>query len=430
MNPNPTLRLNSYWPLVLTIILLIIGLIYPSRVWITLFWVIGGMTIAGYYWAREMAHQLVLHRERRGDWVQVGDRLEERFTLINNSWLPMLWGEVDDESTLPDYRVSRLASCGSNGILRWMADAECKRRGIFTLGPWSLRTQDPFGFFSVSLSYDETDVIVVYPPVVHLPEISLPRGLATGSSRARRRVTTTVVEATQTRYYVPGYPLHQIHWPSTAHKGELVVREAEDQVSGSLWIVLDLEKSVQAGKEEESTEEYGVILAASLADKTLHQNRAVGVVAHGAELAFVPLGRGKGHMWHILRALATVQAGGTKRLADVLHAVSQNMRHGTTVLIITPSNDPDWIDALFSLSRRGIAPTVVLLDAESFAPDAAPLGRAQTTRARLVEAGIKTHMIQQGYPFRYTVPPKARGHWEFKVTPMGRAIAVRRPEEA
>ena len=89
----------------------------------------------------------------------------------------------------------------------------------------------------------------------------------------------------------------------------------------------------------------------------------------------------------------------------------------------------DWVDALLPLTRSGIAPTVVLLDRASFEGgdgSDASLG----IRALLAEAGIRTHVVCQGYPFRHLVPPKRRGHWQFKTSPLGRAIAVRRPEEA
>jgi uncharacterized protein (DUF58 family) len=203
--------------------------------------------------------------------------------------------------------------------------------------------------------------------------------------------------------------------------------------------VLDLDQAVQVGEGQESTEEYGIILAASLADRTLRQNRAVGLVAHGSEFVFVPLGRGRGQLWHILRSLAAVRAGGTRRLADVLSSIEQNLGQNTTVLVITPSCEPDWPDALLPLTRRGIVPTVVLLDPASFTIETgAPRGRAhdlraqiiraETMRHRLIEAGMTTHLVPQGYPFRYVTQPERRGHWEFKVTPMGRAIVVQRPD--
>jgi uncharacterized protein (DUF58 family) len=428
-NPRTTIRIKSRLPLILTGILVLINLFYPSRVWVVLLWAVGGVTALGHYWISRMARGIASRRELRVGWMQVGDRLEERFVIDNTSWLPMLWAEIDDASDLPGYAMGRVASCGGSDTVRWTASAECTRRGVFTLGPWSLHIQDPFGLFSATLGYDETRVIVVYPPVIHLPDIVLPAGLASGMSRARWRAPTSAIDASQTRTYRPGDPLHQIHWPSTAHKGELIVREPETHISGDLWIVLDLDPMVQAGQDQESTEEYGIILAASLADRALRQNRAVGLVAYGNELTFVPLGKGKGHMWRILRSLATARAGGTQPLANVLRLVERNLGHNTTALVITPSCEPDWLDALLHLSQRSIMPTIVLLDPESFAAQAdRTIGLATAMRERLVSAGMTTHIISQGYPFRYVNQPKRRGHWEFKVTPMGRAIVVRRPE--
>jgi uncharacterized protein (DUF58 family) len=212
----------------------------------------------------------------------------------------------------------------------------------------------------------------------------------------------------------------------------LIVRDPEAEVSGDLWIVLDLDRHVQAGQDEESTEEYGIILAASLADRTLRQNRAVGLVAHGTELIYVPPGRGQGHMWRILQALAVARAGGMHPLAEVLHQLRPSLGHGTSLLVITSSSTSEWVDALMPLTRTGIAPTAVLLDADSFThPDQhhRKAGRVGSIQTLLAKVGISTHVIRQGYPFEHLVPLKRRGRWVFKTTPMGRAVVVRRPEE-
>ena len=88
----------------------------------------------------------------------------------------------------------------------------------------------------------ETVSIAVYPPVIHLPEITLPRGLLAGQSRMRYRAIEAVIDASQTRAYQPKDPLRMIHWPSTAHRGNLIVRNPDTEISGDLWIVLDLER--------------------------------------------------------------------------------------------------------------------------------------------------------------------------------------------
>jgi uncharacterized protein (DUF58 family) len=430
--PNVTVTVNTIWPLVLTLVLVFSQLFFPSRVWIALLWTLGGLTGLAYVWAQQMARHVVAQRELRYGWMQVGDRLEERFSLANSSWLPVLWTEVLDESDLPGYEVRRVASCNAFSTVYWTTDQECTRRGLFTLGPWSLRVGDPFGFLSVTFRHGESEAIVVYPPVVDLPEITLPRGLVSGPSRARRQIGEATIDASHTRLYQPSDPLRNIHWPSTAHRGTLIVRDPDAEISGDLWIVLDLDRNVQVGQDDESTEEYGIILAASLADRTLRQNRAVGLVAHGQDLIFVPPGRGKGHMWRILQALAVAKAGGTHPLAEVLHQLRQSLGHGTSVLVITPSSAPDWVDALMPLTRSGIAPTAVLLDAASFASrgsGAKPMDRIAGIRTLLAKAGISAHVIRQGYPFRHLVPLRRRGHWEFKTSPMGRAVLVRRPDE-
>ena len=65
---------------------------------------------------------------------------------------------------------------------------------------------------------------------------------------------------------------------------------------------------MQAGKDEESTEEYGVSVAASLAFKMLEQNKTVGLIAYGEQQVVLPPERGRRQLGHILRELATAKA--------------------------------------------------------------------------------------------------------------------------
>jgi uncharacterized protein (DUF58 family) len=210
------------------------------------------------------------------------------------------------------------------------------------------------------------------------------------------------------------------------------VREAENTVSGDLWIVLDLERGAQAGHGKESTEEYGVILAASLADRALRENRAVGLLAHGASLVHLAPGRGQAQRWRVLQVLAAAKAGGTRSLAEVLSHLRPTIGRGSTILVITPSYSTAWVETLLPLARTSAMPAVVLLDAASFregssAHDAT--GSGEGVRRLLARVGVPTHVIRQGYPFSAPNTSVPRGYWRFKTTPLGRAIVARRPEE-
>lgn len=397
--------------------------ISASRAWVATIVALGLLLGVGYAWAKALAEWVSCRRELRYGWVQVGDLLEEVFTLHNDASWPLLWAEVVDHSNLAGYAVSRVAAANAHSEVRWSNFGECRRRGVFTLGPWELRMGDPFGFFEITQLHPEVTSLLVYPPVVHLPPLNLPKGISEGEVQARQRARQWTTNAAGVRDYQPGDPQRRIHWPSTARRDRLLVKEFDLEVSGDLWVLLDLDEAVQAGEGEESTGEYGVILAASLADQMLRQGRAVGLVAYGRERAFVSPSRGRGHLWNLLHTLALVAVGGRWPLARVMAETGQVLRRGTTVVIITPSCDPAWPGELLPLARRDIAASVVLLDAASFGRD----GNVAAIQGMLANQGVACHVIQQGFPFQHVVPLQRRGHWEFKALASGRVIAVRRP---
>ena len=424
--PVVMLRLNSRLPLVLVTVFLFQHLVSPSRVWIYLICGLGGLLVVAYLWAREMAEKVRAFRDLRYTWIQVGDLLEEQFAVVNYSSLPVLWAEIYDLSDVPGYSVSRVEAISANSERNWTTQGHCRQRGLFTLGPWQVRMGDPFGLFQVILQYPEFETLLVYPPVANLPPIQLPEGTTAGSVRSHVRAINITTNAAGIRDYTPGDSLHHIHWPSTARKLKMMSKEFDQEPSGDLWIILDMDAKVQTGEGEESTEEYGVILAASLADRVLRENRSVGLVTNGSERVFIPLGKGRGHLWRILRGLAhaTTESDGT--LAETLAAERQNLRRGTTALVITPSTDPEWTGELLSLSRRGIATTAILLDAASFHDNRQKDGRTLAMRSLLADQGVPAHIVAKGYPFQIRLQQPA-GRWEFKVLGTGRAIAVRRP---
>jgi hypothetical protein len=120
------------WP-ILTVLLLLIQLFWPSRAWMTLLIIVGGIWVIGFAWTFSLARHLFIERALRYGWAQVGDTLEERFTVINESILPALWLEVDDHSNLPDYIAGRVTSIGGNSALEWktecVADGTAKKSG-------------------------------------------------------------------------------------------------------------------------------------------------------------------------------------------------------------------------------------------------------------------------------------------------------------
>ncbi len=430
--PEVTIQFSSRWLLGLLVALFLMQLVIPSRVWTFMFLGLGGALAMCYIWARQIARKLSITREQYYGWVHVGDLLEERFSMRNAGLFPAIWVEIDDRSDLPGYSARSVRSVDGNQTIQWRSEGICRQRGLFTLGPWQARSGDPLGFFQIILDYPESRTILVYPPIVHLPTLRLPRGMATGAGRTSRRALEVTTNAAGVRAYMPGDNINRIHWRTTARLETLMVKTFDLEPSGDLWIVLDLDAAVQAGEGEESTEEYAVILAASLSNRTLRQNRAVGLVAYGTTPpqkgrepeplpTLVLPQKGTAHQWRILQALATVRAGGHWPLERVLREMDRNLGRGTTLAVITPSCDPAWVAGLLPPMRRGVTPAVVLLDAVSFGGK----GNVDALAGLLADLGVPCHRVVKGTPFKPIHRHKRIGRPEYKVlSGTGRVIVV------
>lgn len=424
LEPGPRLRLNSRLLPLLVGLLLVLHMVEPNRVWRILLIGLGGAWLLSYVWARSLARGLRLKREMRFGWAQVGDRLEERFTLENDGHLPALWVELVDYTTVPDYRASRVTAVGGKSHARWHTRAVCTRRGLFSLGPTILQTGDPFGLYTVALNYPDSATLMVTPPILPLPTIEVAPGGRAGEGRPRADAPERTVSAAGVRDYVQGDNLRWIHWPTSARCDSLFVKLFDGTPAGDWWIFLDLDETVQAGQGQASTEEHGVILAASLADRGLRLGRAVGLVAHAEDLVWLPPQEGDGQRWSILRALALADSG-SRPLAELLNRVRPRLGERTSLILITPNLDRHWVEALWHLLRRGAIPTVLLLEPASFGGN----GDASGISALLSGLGITCYVITQDLLDRPEAQPGRQGGYEWRVSPLGRAMTVRRPQE-
>lgn len=360
----------------------------------------------------------------RFGWAQVGDRLEERFTLTNDSWLPALWFEVLDHSTLPDYRIQRASGIGGLTTMTWRTQGLCTRRGIFTLGPTTLRSGDPFGLYTLTIHKPTSTTLVVRPPIVPLPSIEVAAGGRAGEGRRRRDMAEPTVSAARVRDYRAGNSARWIHWRTSARRDALFVRLFDSTPSGDWWIFLDANRAVQVGDGQNSTLEHSIILAASLAERGLRAGHAVGLVAHAAAPVWLPPRLGDEQRWSILRAL-TLTSEGTHALRDLLARAQSSFRQPASLIVITPDVRTDWIASLVPLLRRGVTPTVLLLDPLSFGGAVDPRAAAFT----LNEMGVTHDVIPRELLDRPELRAGRQGQWEWRIGGTGRAVPMQQPRD-
>jgi uncharacterized protein (DUF58 family) len=412
---KPNIRLLPFLCIVIALMVLVDG----YRGYAILFISLGGLWLISYTWANSLRKNLTVRREMRFGWAQVGDRLEERFTLINDASVPAFWVEVIDQTNMPDYQADQVRGVNANSQNRWQTEGVCKHRGLYTLGPTTLRTSDPFGIYTVTIHDAASATLMVMPPVVPLPPIQVAPGGRAGDGTPRVNAPERTVSSASVREYIPGDSLRWIHWPTTARRNELFVRIFEGAPAGDWWIILDLDKQVQIGDKENSTQEHGIILAASLADQGMRSGRSVGLVTHGEDLVWLAPQMSDEHNWNILRSLALLEPG-TYPLADLLDLVRPSLRRSSSLVVITSSLEGEWIEALIALRNQGAVPTVLAFDPVSFGGS----NNLDGLRETLTDLGINYEIIPRDLLDRSEARPGREGHWQWRVTPMGRAIPV------
>ena len=324
------LRPTSPLPFVAWGILLVLQAVSPDKAWSWLLVGLGFLILIAYLWARMLRGQVSAERRTLGAWVVAGDHLQEQFTLTNRGQLPVLWARIRDQSEVPGYRVDRVETVGAEGERTWTTTGVCQRRGVFQLGPWAVEMADPLGFFTVTHHHPESTTIMVYPCASRLPDLDLPSGRAPGRASSSQRAIEETILVGGLRAYYPGDPLRRIHWKATARHDVLMVHDFDREPSGDVWLIVDMDSRVQAGREAEATQEYSVILAASLAARFLRQGerRAVGLLISGRRPVMLPPGRGQPQLWRILEALARAEPAPDLELEGLLRQAGLGLGSG------------------------------------------------------------------------------------------------------
>jgi uncharacterized protein (DUF58 family) len=284
-------------------------------------------------------------------------------------------------------------------------------RGKWTLGPVTLHSGDPFGIFRLERSGGGTSEVIVYPATVDLPSFRLPAAELQGGQDIRTRTFHVTPNVSTVRQYVTGDSFNRIHWRSTARTGELMVKEFELDPTADVWLVLDMhERSQQVGGIErtlfhdrrnghdiriaESTEEYIIGAAASIAQHLLNSNRNVGLIAWGQHREVLPPEREARQLYKIFESLAMLRAHGTHALAEVLSAESTHFSRSSTAVVITAALNPLWVNGIQQLLYRGIRAVVVFVDPETFD---SPPGTAAIME-RLASLRVQAYRVRQGQP--------------------------------
>jgi uncharacterized protein (DUF58 family) len=235
-----------------------------------------------------------------------------------------------------------------------------RQRGIVDVGPMELSRRDPLGLVASTRRYGGVERVWVHPRWYPL------RTVPVGASRSLDGLVDAAQYGSITfhalREYVPGDDLRHVHWRTSAHVGELMVREhVETSLPRIVVLVDDRAGAHPAATTVDSLEETmdaaaTVVLAALRAglhvELHLVSGRSVTPQVAGCTAAGVPVAGAGPYLDLLTEAQRTADAS----LPAAVHRLRARHR-GDTLVLVTGSHDGADLEQVALL--RDVYPTVV-----------------------------------------------------------------------
>lgn len=260
-----------------------------------------------------------------------------------------------------------------------------RHRGAYALGPIVLRQRDPFGLTFRTLQLSSRSEILVLPRI-HPLGADRVRGSSRGSEgEMPQMVALHGEDDVSIRTYRDGDELRRVHWPATAHRGELMVRQEDRPARRRALLLLDSRAAAHPGTGTRASYEWAVSAIASVARHLV----ADGFVVHLLTDATMRDGTAdhQVELDTVLDALARVQPEEDSRLDRLAGAASPFTAGGVLLVAAVVAHDADDLRALASVRQPGSRALAFLLDPAKFGADGTT--DPATTRI-LADAGWRT----------------------------------------
>ena len=359
---------------------------------VRLYYALAILLLAGWLWAKSSSGQMTAEVQRPKGPYTVGDSISETVILRSSGGTPKAWVEVEDETDLPGVQFKQVASLGLMVTFdRFEMSGTVIRRGEYTVGPLVARTADPFSMFPQEIQFGGHETVLVYPKIVDIPDFASPSIHLVGDNSRRQRARVLSTDVASVREYEPGDSLGRIHWLSTARTGELMVKQFDQGSSSDMWVIFDQHTDSFAAIGDDTTDEMGATVAASVIDKYNQGFLPVGYAAHGSQSLVLAPGRSSHRREQIMRHIAASKPVGDVTILELIADLERDFGQNTSLIVITSTSDGPWVEALGGLAKRGVRVSTVLIDRGSYGGES-----NRDALVHLTASGVSTYQVVCG----------------------------------
>ena len=265
-------------------------------------------------------------------------------------------------------------------------------RGVYTLSDTVVDFGDLLGLVTVTpvVAY-EPATIVVRPRLAALDGLFSDAGRAVGDGRRVLLRRSAGFDFHSVRQHEQGESLRRVHWPTSARRGQLMVKELQDTSNDGVVVILDCDPRCTTGVPPDASFDTAVRAAGSLLQAHASRGRQATLVSTGRARAVVPVRTAAGDLDGAIGQLAAAEPDALEGLARFLGS-DHGWLAGSELVAVTATTDPGAVVQLLALTARRLV-SVVWIDAASFVGRPT---RAEPGLLRLAAHGVPTAVVRRG----------------------------------
>jgi uncharacterized protein (DUF58 family) len=256
------------------------------------------------------------------------------------------------------------------------------RRGRYRFEDSAVVLEDPFGLARADYPLASGGALLVHPRLVELDGLFSETGPEGHQGRRLLLRRPAGFELHGVRDYQEGESLRRVHWPSTAKRGHLMVKDLEDAPRDEIAVALDAQAATA------SPDMFDVMVRAAGSLLQLYARRGrralLAVNARAPEYHRVA----SAGDWHAAYdALAGVEPTGASPLAALLVAEAGPVARAFELVAVTATLTPALVDHLCQRAAGGRRTSLVLVEGVT---------RPQPELLRLAAAGVAVAVVRPG----------------------------------
>lgn len=307
--------------------------------------------------------------------VSAGDTLRYQVVVENPGRRAARKVVVEELGLRPELRPvgepTVIESLGPGERVEVTLSLDCKARGAYELPRLQASSFFPSALVKWPRRAPGKDRLLVYPRFTPLAGFDVPHGR--NHQPGGIPVASSVGESTElagTREWREGDRTRDIHWPSLARTGRLVVKEFQEEYFVRLAMVLDVESR---SAQDDALFERSLSLAAGIADVLARQEYIIDLFAAGSQVFHFQAGRALAHFEHILEILACLEPEDRLDVGALESVLLPEASRLSAVILVMMDWDEQRAALIQKLKQHGVAVRVLSVRPgrrpEGLAPD-------------------------------------------------------------